>query len=205
MKFKITIFALLIISLYAGCSSAGTADNDKKGGDKAASAPAEAAPQPVKPAMGEVECKLPKGWIPLKQQPSAAKDVESLSFIRKIDEGLWANPGVLGTSELPMMNLMITRRPKDAPRADLEPKTLGNNLVKQGFLLKLVEASEIKIANLDASKVVGDTAAQGRVYIIMLPHNSYLYKWTLFNTKPNDTESAAALDALLSSASFTGK
>ncbi|MEW6730253.1 MAG: hypothetical protein AB1489_02835 [Acidobacteriota bacterium] len=195
---------IICVLVQVGCSS-----QDKTPVNNARSsntAPAAATPVEVKPTMGEATMTLPKDWQPFEQQQTkVAKDVESISFIRRIDRSLWANPGPAGTANLPMMNLQISRRPADARRDDIEPKRLGNNLVKQGHLTKLVEAGEIKVANLSASRIVGDSSTQGRVFIVLLPNNSYLYKWTLFGVKPNDTQSSAAFDTLLSSVQFTNK
>ena len=193
----ILIIAIAAISLvYVGCSQP-PASSDKKGSKDAGSKPDESL---VKPALGEVAFTLPKDWILLKQPASnKPKEVESLSFIRKIDQSLWANPGPVGTSNLPIMNILVSRRAADASRDDINPQKLGNSLVKQGVLSNLVEAEEIQVTNLPATKIVGDSLQQGRITIVLLPHNGYLYKWSLFGTKPDDKESAAALDTLLAS------
>src|SRR5438552_15249189 len=103
------------------------------------------------------------------------------------------------------MDITITRRSSDASREDLNPKKLGNSLVKQGVLTGVVEAEEIQVVNLPATKIVGDSPQQGRVTFVLLPHNGYLYKWTLRGTKPADTESSAAFDAMLATAQFGNK
>jgi hypothetical protein len=194
------VLAVLISIFVVGCSQPAPS-TDKKEAQKQASAKPE--DSLVNPSLGEVAFTLPQGWIPLKQQsPVKVKDVESLSFIRKIDQSLWANPGPLGTSNLPTMNITISRRAADAKRDDIDPKKLGNSLVKQNVLTNLVEAAEIQIANLPATRIAGDSPQQGRVTIVLLPHNGFLYKWSLYGTKPSDTDTTAALDALLATAKF---
>ncbi|KAF0188450.1 MAG: hypothetical protein FD167_6207 [bacterium] len=122
-----------------------------------------------------------------------------LSYIRKDDQKLWASPGPIGTGNLPVMSLTITLRDAKADRSDLDPKKLGNSLVKQKVFTELVRAEEIKIANLPATIVVGNSPERGHTSIIMLPHNGYLYKWTLDGTKEADMETAANFDAFLAS------
>lgn len=188
----ISVFFALVSLILAGCSEPATKSNEqaKKAADKL---------EEVKPALGEVSFTLPKGWMGMKQAASKTKDVESQSFIRKIDQSLWANPGPVGTANLPMMNITISRRASNASRDDINPKKLSGSLVKQGVITELVQADEIQIANLTATKIVGDSPQQGRIYIILLPNNGFLYKWTLFGTKPSDNESPADLNTLLSS------
>ncbi len=151
----------------------------------------------VNPKMGQVSCILPKGWISAPQ--SQPKETEVLSYIRKDDQKLWASPGPIGTGNLPVMSLTITLRDAKADRSDLDPKKLGNSLVKQKVFTELVRAEEIKIANLPATIVVGNSPERGHTSIIMLPHNGYLYKWTLDGTKEADMETAANFDAFLAS------
>ncbi len=151
----------------------------------------------VKPKMGEVSCILPKGWISAPQ--SQPKETEVLSYIRKDDQKLWASPSPIGTGNLPVMSLTISLRDAKADRSDLDPKKLGNSLVKQKVFTELVRAEEIKIANLPATIVVGNAPERGRTSIIMLPYNGYLYKWTLDGTKEADMETAANFDAFLAS------
>jgi hypothetical protein len=199
---SMTLMLALCPVLLGGCSEPPPSAGAKESAKSPAAKPAEESV--VKPSFGEVSFTLPKGWISFDQPQSASrqKDVQSLSFIRKIDRSLWANPGPVGTSNLPMLNIMITRRSSEAGRDDLEPKRLGNSLVKQRVFTKIVEASETKVANLTASKLVADSPQQGRVVLVLLPHNGYLYKWSLFGTKADDAESAAAMEALLESAKF---
>jgi hypothetical protein len=157
----------------------------------------------IKPKTGEVSCILPKGWVSAPQfQP---KETEVLSYIRRDDQKLWANPGPIGTGNLPVMSLTITLRDAKADRSDLDPKKLGNSLVKQKVFTELVKAEEIKVASLPATIVVGNSPERGRTSIIMLPHNGYLYKWTLDGTKEADMETAANFDAFLASAQIGKK
>jgi hypothetical protein len=156
------------------------------------------APTPVKPKMGEVSVTLPKGWISVPQ--SQQKDAEVLSFIRRADQKLWANPGPIGTGNLPEMSLTVTLRDAKASRSDLDPQKLGNGLVKQKVFTQLVKAEEIKVANLTATIVVGDSPERGRTSIVMLPHNGFLYKWTLDGTREADMDVAADFDSFLNSA-----
>ena len=194
------ILSIIISSVLTGCSQSGPTDSTKETAKQESAKPAE---NVVKPSLGEVTFTLPKGWMQMKQQNAGqSKESELLSFIRKIDQSLWANPGPVGTSNLPIMDITITHRRSDASRDDLNPKKLGGSLVKQGVLSGLVEADEIQVTNLPATRIVGDSPQQGRVTFVLLPRNGFLYKWTLRNTKPDDKESEAALDALLASANF---
>jgi len=160
-------------------------------------------PTVIKPKMGEVSCLLPKGWISARQEEK--KESEVLSYIRKDDQKLWANPGPVGTGNLPVMSLTVTLRDAKADRSDLDPKKLGNSLVKQKVFTELIQAEEIKVASLPATIVVGTSPERGRTSIIMLPHNGYLYKWTLDGTKEADMETAANFDAFLASTQIEKK
>ncbi|MBK7992000.1 MAG: hypothetical protein IPK14_00900 [Blastocatellia bacterium] len=155
-------------------------------------------PTLIKPKMGEISVVLQKGWI-VTSQPQP-KETEVLSYIRKVDQKLWSNPGPAGTGNLPVMSLTVTLRDAKASRADLDPKKLGNGLVKQGVFTQLIRAEEIKVADLSATIVVGDSPDRGRTSIIMLPHNGFLYKWTLDGTKETDMEVNGDLEAFLDSA-----
>lgn len=151
----------------------------------------------VNPKMGELSCTLPKGWIPARQEQK--KDSEVLSYIRKNDQKLWASPGPVGTGNLPVMSLTVTLRDAKADRSDLDPKKLGSSLVKQKVFTELLKAEEIKVAKLPATIVVGNSPERGHTSIIMLPHNGYLYKWTLDGTRDTDMETAANFDDFLNS------
>lgn len=187
------ISSSLTMLLLNGCSNPSTVPASK-------STAKATTPTPIKPKLGDLTMTLPAEWLPLKQEPSnTAKQVESLSFIRKIDQSLWANPGPAGTNDLPVINLTISPRAADAPRDDLNPEKLGNGLVKQGVFTKLIAASEIQFIGLTATKVVGDSPLQGRVIIVLMPRNNYLYKWSLYGAKTNDTTSPQALEAILAS------
>src|SRR5437879_195418 len=92
----IAIGVVVSLTFLAGCSqpapNSKTGEQTKKAADKTEDSV-------VRPGLGEVSFTLPKGWIPVKQQAAGkTKDVESLSFIRKIDQSLWANPGPVGTA-----------------------------------------------------------------------------------------------------------
>lgn len=184
---------LLILALIlASCS-----DGKQVAAPK--TAPAQPSPpEEIRPKMGSVTFTLPTGWIQSKTQPPQHKDVESISFIRKADEALWANPGPLGTSSLPTMNITISLRPDNAPKDDIDPAKLGKSLVKQGVITELVHSDEIKIDGLSATRIVGDTPEQGRIWIVLLAHGGHLYKWTLYGARAKDTEAHKSIELLLS-------
>lgn len=157
----------------------------------------------VNPKMGEVSCTLPKGWVSARQEQK--KDSEVFSYIRKNDQKLWSNSGLVGTGNLPVMSLTVTLRDAKADRSDLDPKKLGNSLVKQKVFTELLKAEEIKVANLPATIVVGNSPERGHTSIIMLPYNGYLYKWTLDGTRDTDMETAANFEDFLNSAKISKK
>jgi hypothetical protein len=196
LKFKnlkiFVICVLLFISVSCSENSQNTSKVESKEPTKVLESPL------VKPKMGEISCTLPKGWISARQEEK--KDSEVLSYIRKDDQKLWSNPGPIGTGGLPVMSLTVTLRDAKADKADLEPKKLGNSLVKQKVFTELLKAEEIKVANLPATIVVGNSPDRGHTSIIMLPHNGYLYKWTLDGTRETDMETAANFEAFLASA-----
>jgi len=192
-KFKILLISLFFLMMACSESKEVTSKTDPTETPKIADTPTL-----VKPKMGEIMGVLPKGWIATSQpQP---KETEVLSYIRRVDQKLWSNPGPAGTGNLPVMSLTVTLRDAKASRADLDPKKLGNGLVKQGVFTQLIRAEEIKVADLPATIVVGDSPERGRTSIIMLPHNGYLYKWTLDGTKETDMEVNGDLEAFLDSA-----
>lgn len=155
-------------------------------------------PEEIRPKMGSATFTLPAGWIQSRIQPPQYKDVESISFIRKADEALWANPGPLGTSSLPTMNITISLRPDNAARDDIDPTKLGKSLVKQGVITELVHSDEIRLDGLSATRIVGDTPDQGRIWIVLLAHGGHLYKWTLYGARAKDTDAHKSMELLLS-------
>lgn len=193
----ITVRLLLILSIlisFNACSQP-TEVNNIKTEEKTKVVDA---PTTIKPKMGEVSVTLPKGWMSVPQEQK--KDAEVLSFIRKADQKLWSNSGLVGTSNLPEMSITVSLRDAKASRSDLDPQKLGNALVKQGVFSQLIKAEEIKVAKLTATIVVGDSPDRGRTSIVMLPHNGYLYKWTLDGTREADMDVAADFDIFLTSA-----
>lgn len=180
------------------CACSGGREADKPRESVSASKEAVDVAEEIRPKMGRVSFMLPKGWKLSRVQPPQQKDVESISFIRKVDEKLWENPGPLGTSMLPTMNIMISLRPENAPRDDIEPSKLSKQLIKQRVITELVHADEIKIDGLAATRIVGDTPDQGRIWIVLLAHGGYLYKWTLYGASAKDADAHKGIELLLS-------
>ncbi len=188
---KLCILFLILSLTLASCSSSEKAAVPKK-------TVSDSVVEEIRPKMGSATFKLPPGWVQSRIQPPQYKDVESISFIRKADEALWANPGPLGTSSLPAMNITISLRPDNAPKDDIDPAKLGKSLVKQGVITELVHSDEIQLDGLSATRVVGDTPDQGRIWIVLLAHGGHLYKWTLYGARAKDTEAHKSIELLLS-------
>lgn len=196
---RIIFLGILFTSLILTVGCAQTTLSDKEVANKSNSSKSDDdKPINLTPKMGEISVIIPKGWTTVEQhQP---KDTEVISYIRKIDKSLWANSGLAGTNNLPVMSMTISLRDAKASRSDLEPQSFSKSLLNQHVFLKLEKAQEIKVANLTATIVVGDSPDRERTTIVMLPYNGYLYKWTLDGDSARNPQPSIDFDAMLASA-----